>query len=284
MNFNRSKLLGGVLIIVALCAGAFMLFGGGFGGNNRDVPVTGRENPRADQGRLGNVFAAQSVNAQGCPVQETTRFNSRDSIIVGFRESDIPSGTTMFARLSQNGQPIEDTNEITADRDIRSCVWFEFASTGQSTGFEAGNYEAELFVNGNRAGRINLQVSGSGGAALPGRQGSNLGSVQLGQAYTTSQVDQRGCPTDNANSFYADTPIYVAFEESFIPQGTEVFARLNYQGDPVEDTDVIIADRDLQSCFWFVFEPDRAGFNSGDYSIDIFVNGGRQETLPLEVR
>jgi hypothetical protein len=75
----------------------------------------------------------------------------------------------------------------------------------------------------------------------------------------------------------------LSVEESFIPAGTELFARLNYQGSPVEDTDVIRAERDRESCVWFIFEPQR-GFNQGNYTVELFVNGQRVDSLPLQVQ
>ena len=100
---------------------------------------------------------------------------------------------------------------------------------------------------------------------------------------TTTNVTQDGCPTDDVEEFYTDEAMYISVEESFIPAGTELFARLNYEGQPVEDTDVIRAERDRESCVWFMFEPV-GGFDPGNYSVELYVNGSLVESLPVYVR
>jgi hypothetical protein len=107
--------------------------------------------------------------------------------------------------------------------------------------------------------------------------------VDLGRAYTSSEVDQAGCPLDDVVEFYPDEPVYVSIDRSFIPRGTEMFARLYYEGQVLEDTDAIVADRDLDTCVWFVFEGSRGGLQPGDYEADIYVNGQVVETLEFDV-
>jgi hypothetical protein len=108
--------------------------------------------------------------------------------------------------------------------------------------------------------------------------------AELGRAYTSTQVDQAGCPLDDVAEFYPDEPVYVSIDRSFIPRGTEMFARLYYEGQVLEDTDAIVADRDLDSCVWFVFEGSRGGsLQTGDYEVDIYVNGQVVETLDFYV-
>ena len=140
-----------------------------------------------------------------------------------------------------------------------------------------------MFVNGNSVGRKNFQVEDGSGGVFPGGSSSNASGAGLGQFVTTTAVDRSGCPVDSVARFYADETIYVAVERSSIPKGTEIFARLNYQNSPVEDTDVIRADRDMDSCVWFVFEPGRGGFDAGDYTVELFVNGSRVDRLSLVV-
>jgi hypothetical protein len=272
-------LIGG-LVIVGLCL--FAVFGGGIG---RLLGGGGSPQIGSNQsGDLGRMYVAAEVDRQGCPVQTTTQFYADESVFVGVEESDIPGGTEMFVRLLHEGRPVEDTNPVQANRDMQGCVWFEFQPAGTS-GFEPGDYEAELYVNGNAVDAVSFEVADAfagGGGDLPN---TGLEGVELGQVYTTSEVDQNGCPLDDLEIFYPDQPVYVSIDESFIPESTEVFTRLVYEGQAIEDTQPIVADRDMETCVWFEFEAGRSssGLQPGDYTAEVYVNGELAETIDFAV-
>lgn len=278
-NLKSPGCLIGLLIAGALVV---LLFGSSIGnlfGGNNDVPVTGGGGiPSANQGNLGQMFVANQVSNDGCPADLSGQFFADDPIFVGLERSDLPRGTSVFARLYQDGQAIEDTNEIVADQAMNdTCVWFAFEPRGG--GFDPGEYTAEIIVNGNAVDRASFDVGGTGA----GSAGVADSDVELGQLYTATGVTQSGCPVDDVDRFYADEPVYVAMDESFIPAGTEVFARLLYEGQPVEDTEPIVADRDLRSCVWFAFEP-QGGFDPGNYEAQIYVNGQLADRLEFNVQ
>jgi hypothetical protein len=274
--------IGAVIAIVCMCS-ALGGFGNLFGGG-RDVPVTGNEG-----GNLGRMYTASQVDSEGCPVQRTTRFSAGEPIYIGVERSRIPSGATMFVRLYYQNRVIEDAPQIQADRDMDTCVWFLFEPSGLSA-FEPGNYEAELIVNGNVADSITFQVSqsGTGSNTLPGTGplGGSQGRVELGEMYASSAVDQTGCPLDSVSEFYSNETIYISYTESYIPSGTEMFARLIFEGRTLEETAPIYADRDLEACVWFVFETGRTagGFQPGRYQAEVFVDGNRADTIQFSVR
>ncbi len=275
-NLKSPGCMIGLLIAGAL---VLLLFGGSLGnlfggGGNNDVPVTGGGLPSGSRGDLGRMFVADQVTNDGCPATQSSRFSANDPVFVGLERSDLPRGTSVFARLYQDGQAIEDTNEIVADRAMNNtCVWFAFEPRGG--GFDPGEYTAEIIVNGNPVDRVGFDIGGTGYASA---------NVELGQMYTATGVTQSGCPVDDVDRFYGDEAVYVALDNSYIPAGTEVFARLLYEGQPVEDTDAIVADRDLRSCVWFAFEPRGRGFDPGNYEAQIYVNGQRADSLDFTVR
>lgn len=124
------------------------------------APVSGQSGQSgqpATSPSLGTVVAAASVDRDGCPTNPTSTFNNSDTIYVGVNDSDIPQGTDMFARLYLNGQPIEDTDVITADANY-SCVAFAFDATNGAEVLESGSYEAQLFVNGNPGDSVSFTI------------------------------------------------------------------------------------------------------------------------------
>jgi len=99
---------------------------------------------------LGPVVAAQAIDRDNCAVDATTHFTTSDPVYVVLVDSQLPQGTTMFARLYKDGVAIEDTKELTADQDYNNtCVNFVFRPSQNAELWAAGNYEAEFFVNGN---------------------------------------------------------------------------------------------------------------------------------------
>jgi len=107
---------------------------------------------------IGPIYSAASVDRNGCAVDHTTTFERSDTIFVVAEDSDVPAGATLFVRLYQGDTPVEDTQEITADQDYSdTCVNFLFEPV-EGAAFEPGDYEAELFVNGNPAGSVSFAI------------------------------------------------------------------------------------------------------------------------------
>jgi hypothetical protein len=284
---DLKKLLPIGLILLLIVVAAICIFGGlGTIGRGLGGLLGGGDDNLANTGagELGQMYTALEVDQDGCPVETAGEFYSDESIYAGVDESTIPAGTSIFMRLYHEGQPVEDTDVLEADQDLRTCLWFEFTPTG-AAGFEPGNYEAELFVNGNSADAITFEVLDEGAAGeLPAQSG--LEGIDFGRVTTTSQVDQDGCPLDQVSEYRSDEPVYVAIDESFIPKGTEIFVRLYQEGEIVEDTEPIVAEGDLETCAWFEFQGNSlsGGLEPGFYEADVVVNGEIADTVEFEVQ
>lgn len=104
---------------------------------------------------MGRIFMTDEVDRDGCPTENVSTFSPTDSIFIAAEESEIPSGTAIFGRLYYNNRAIEDTDEIVADSDMTACFNFVFEN---NEGFETGDYEAEIIVNGNPVGSASFTV------------------------------------------------------------------------------------------------------------------------------
>lgn len=114
----------------------------------------------------------------------------------------------------------------------------------------------------------------------------NAGDVNLGSLVTASNVDRNGCPTDNTSTFTPTDSIYVVAPNSAVSTGTNIFARLYREGQPVEDTSVISAAQDYNNtCINFVFEPTAgAELQPGNYEVVFVVNGNETDSVGLSVQ
>jgi len=138
-------------LIVALLAGC-----GLFGGAARERE---QENEVVTEGvKLGRVVTAEGIGAKNAPVNETDTFSDSQDFIYVVAEADtIEEGTTMFARWSRDGEPLEDSSELTADRDYRD-TYIEFHLENLNDRLETGDYSVQLFVNGNPVKTVDFRV------------------------------------------------------------------------------------------------------------------------------
>ncbi len=171
---GRTIAIGILIILVLVVVGSQLL--GGQGNNNDGVATTmpfsaptaegfSDNPPIAGEGNttggvaLGRVVVSSNIDADGCPVDTSDQFAATDEVYVVVEDSDIPAGTTVFARLFREGQPMEDADVITADRDYdNTCIYFVFEATDQAGSLEPGVYEAQIIVNGNPGERVSFQV------------------------------------------------------------------------------------------------------------------------------
>lgn len=107
---------------------------------------------------LGRIVMAEGIGANNAPVGETDTFNDTQDYIYMVAEADyIAAGTTLFARWYRDGEPIEDSSEITANQNYEN-TFIEFHLENLQDRMEAGDYRVQLFVNGNPAEEVEFTV------------------------------------------------------------------------------------------------------------------------------
>lgn len=165
MNLNNLKLDGktigiGLLVIV----GIFIIGSQLLGNNNNNTSnsiTTQTDNDSSQQSeiQIGELVSSTGIDADSCPVDEVSTFERSDSIYIVAVESNVPAGTDAFARLSHEGEPIEDSVLITATDDyVNTCIYFEFEATSGAEVLDTGEYSAQLIVNGNPGPSVDFQV------------------------------------------------------------------------------------------------------------------------------
>jgi protein-disulfide isomerase len=117
--------------------------------------------PETTDAQIFDTFvSAPGVDSNGCALNPTTTFPRSTAVVyIVTPASDVPAGTMLFARLSRDGVPIEDTDQLTAQQDYQDvCVWFAFDAETSAEVLQSGSYTAEVFVNGISAGTIAFTV------------------------------------------------------------------------------------------------------------------------------
>lgn len=108
--------------------------------------------------QLGEVVMAEGVGSQNAPVGVTDNFSSSQDYIYVVAEAErIEAGTTFFARWSRDGEPFEDSSEVTADRDYEN-TYVEFHLENLTDRMDEGDYAVQIFVNGNPAKEVEFTV------------------------------------------------------------------------------------------------------------------------------
>jgi len=117
------------------------------------------DNAELTQGaEIERVVTAEGIGQNNAPLQETNTFNaSQDYIYVVAEVARLDAGTTMFARWSRDGQPLEDSQPVSADRDYQD-TYVEFHLENLQDRMETGDYSVQLFVNGNPTESVDFRV------------------------------------------------------------------------------------------------------------------------------
>lgn len=148
-NFNFPFRSFVVLILAALAIVSCGLF---------DDEREEQNEPLVSGVQFGEVVMAEGIGQNNEPVAVTDNFSASQDFIYVVAEADfIESGTTMFARWYRDGEPLEDSSQITADRDYED-TYVEFHLENLQDDFEEGDYSVELFVNGNPTEEIDFTI------------------------------------------------------------------------------------------------------------------------------
>jgi predicted small secreted protein len=149
--FRRGRFLLLLIVIATLVAGCNLL-----GGAARERE---QENEAITQGvELGRVVMAEGIGQNNAPINESDTFSASQDFIYMVAEADyIAEGTTFFARWFREGEPLEDSTEITADRDYQD-TYIEFHLENLQDRFEEGDYSVQLFVNGNPVETVEFTI------------------------------------------------------------------------------------------------------------------------------
>lgn len=141
-----------LLVLVATLLSGCGLF-------NRAERQRANENAAITEGAdLGRIVMAEGIGQNNEPVGETDSFSASQDYIYMVAEADyIAQGTTLFARWSRDGEPFEDSSEITADQDYQD-TYVEFHLENLQSRMESGDYSVQLFVNGNPVEEIEFTV------------------------------------------------------------------------------------------------------------------------------
>lgn len=112
------------------------------------------------------------------------------------------------------------------------------------------------------------------------------GGAVLGQVVTAEGIGAKNAPMSETDSFSASQDvIYVVAEAEHLPQGTTMFARWSKEGQPFEDSAELIADRDYSNTYVeFHLENLQDQMDSGDYSVQIYVNGNPVKETQFQVQ
>lgn len=110
--------------------------------------------------------------------------------------------------------------------------------------------------------------------------------AEFGQIVTAEGIGANNEPVQVTNTFDASQDfIYLVAEARRLDAGTTMFARWSRDGQPFEDSSSITADRDYSNTYVeFHLENLTNRMETGDYSVQLFVNGNPVETVNFTVR
>jgi hypothetical protein len=102
------------------------------------------------------------------------------------------------------------------------------------------------------------------------------------ELFAAGNIDANSCPTDITSEFAPQDQIFIVTQTVDVAAGTRAFVRLLHEGEPIEDTDEIVAPSDLRVCVFFVFKNDE-GWETGEYSAELYFDGELVGRVEFEV-
>ena len=142
-----------------------------------------------------------------------------------------------------------------------------------------------LFTSGGAATPVPANPPTSGIGFGPGGNGD--AGLQLGPVVTAAGIGPGNQPTNPTTTFAANSPtIYAVIEVRNVTQGGSFFARWLRDGQQIEDSAQLIADRAYPHTFveFHLQPPSGTTFQPGTYTVQIYSNGNRGPTTQFVVR
>lgn len=137
---------------------------------------------------------------------------------------------------------------------------------------------------------MTLTMSGCGlfGGATRERERENAAiteGVQLGRVVMAEGIGADNAPVSETDTFNASQDyIYMVAEADYIESGTTLFVRWYRDDEPIEDSSEITANQDYENTYVeFHLENLQNSMETGDYSVQLFVNGNPVEEIEFTV-
>jgi hypothetical protein len=111
-------------------------------------------------------------------------------------------------------------------------------------------------------------------------QGADFGDIVLAEG-----IGANNEPIAIATTFSSSQDfIYLVAEANYLQAGTTMFSRWSFEGEPFEDSTAVAADRDYEDTYVeFHLENLTTSMETGNYSVQLFVNGNPNETIEFTI-
>jgi hypothetical protein len=108
--------------------------------------------------------------------------------------------------------------------------------------------------------------------------------ITLGGVAVTQNINANNCAVSAAENFAQTDTVYAVLQDSTLPAGTTVFARLQRENELIEDAPETVISNDASStCVSFSFQPTAEGWAEGDYEVQFIVNRSPYESVSFTV-
>jgi hypothetical protein len=148
-----------LMLVLMICAGCGAAASPSNSTSGQPQMFRPRTGGTTSQRALGDVVVSSGLDENGCAIDSVTSFDNNDPVYVILQSSTFPAGTRLFARLYQDNQAVEDTDELVADQAYSNvCVNFVFEPSARAEVWDTGNYGVEFYVDGNSYGSVDFEI------------------------------------------------------------------------------------------------------------------------------
>lgn len=127
--------------------------------------------------------------------------------------------------------------------------------------------------------RIVGNAPDASGVAMPDMAGESGGTTGFANTGVTASIREAdGCPNGFQNQFSTSAErIYVTTQASSIRAGTVMGVEWRFEGQVVYSDDWTVSQDSTNFCLWYFVTPDDVPFQAGNWSVQLFADGGAIE-------
>lgn len=106
---------------------------------------------------LGAIVSAKGVDENNKPVEPTSVFSPSDVIHISVQVKNLVAGSEVTVKYYYEGQHIESL-DTTLTSDTAGSGYYGFTVSPPSDGFPAGNYSAEVYLDGTLTNTVAFSI------------------------------------------------------------------------------------------------------------------------------
>jgi hypothetical protein len=215
---------------------------------------------------IGEVVTAKSLDAEYKPIDPTTIYKPTDEFQLSVEVKNLVVGSNVTVKYIVDGQPYDEST-ITADK--AGSGFYGYSLKGSITGHQPGKYKADVYIDGVLAKTTEFTVE-------------QAGSPSLTKVVFAKALDRDNRPTNLTAAYTSKEKMFVCALGENLVAGSKVEIKIIYQDQNISDS--FDVTKPGTQYFTLTVDPSTDGHPSGDYKVEVYLDGALATTSGFSVK